>query len=277
MQYYKKNTIDSLADLFFAWMGGEPDDYAELRKFIESTKLKWVLSVTDVDAIIREKAYFPDIAVPIIYNAIPLKFKTVFGEIEVGPEKFNQLNYQAQHREYGTYCLDLSFATLLELKKDIGDDKKELIRKEKNRKRMAAYRKANPEKEAEQNKRDYAKRGGANMTAERKETLREASRKYAKTHRKQISKKQKEKRLQMKLENPEAVKERDYAVNHAENRREIKRRYRERNREAIRQRARENPKEKEWRKKYKSKVRFRTKTGTKILALLKAIVASKTK
>ena len=133
MQYYKKNTIDSLADLFSAWMGGEPDDYAELRKFIEGTKLKWVLSVTDVDAIIREKAYFPDIAVPIIYNAIPLKFKTVFGEIEVGPEKFNQLNYQAKHREYGTYCLDLSFATLLELKKDIGDDKKELIRKEKNR------------------------------------------------------------------------------------------------------------------------------------------------
>ena len=274
MQYYKKNTIDSLADLFSAWMGGEPDDYAELRKFIEGTKLKWVLSVTDVDAIIRKKAYFPDIAVPIIYNAIPLKFKTVFGEIEVGPEKFNQLNYQAKQ---GAECLNLSWKLLCELKKDIGNDKKELIRKEKNRKRMAAYRKANPEKETERSKRDYAKRGGANMTAERKETLREASRKYAKTHRKQISKKQKEKRLQMKLENPEAVKERDYAVNHAENRREIKRRYRERNREAIRQRARENPKEKEWRKKYKAKVRFRTKTGTKILSLLNAIVASKAK
>lgn len=275
LQSYKKDTIDSLSDLFLAWMGGEPDSHAEVRDFVNNSKLKWLLDVSDVDAIIRNIAYFPDFAVKTVYNAIPLKFKTAKGEITIGPEEFNKFNYKVQNADYSTVCLNLSMKILNELKKDIGDDKKILIKREKNRLKMAQYRAEHPEYRKQENKRDYERRGGANMTEERREQLEKAKQKYADTHKKEISKRAAVKRLKMKEENPELLKQLDYEKNHAENRKEIRKRYRERNRVELRERARNNPKEKEWSKRYKAKVRFRTKTGHKILSLLEAITKFK--
>ena len=274
VQFYCKNGIDSLADLFKAWMGGEADDFSELKIFLKSNILHEILDPNILDGILREQLYFPDYAVPIIYQALPLKFKVRDGEVTILPEEFNALNYKAAHVAHPVASIDVSLKLLKDLKQKLGTSKEIEVKREKARRYRRKYRALHPEKEKIAAKKRW-EREKTEMTLERREAIRKAQLKYIRKNRKELAEKQKERRRREKLENPLSVYERDDKINHASNRKEIKKRYYERHKNEILARAKNNPKEKEWQRKYKAKVRFREKTGAKILSLLNGIINSK--
>lgn len=278
MQYYKKNSVDSLGDLFFLWMGGEPDSHLELRNFIEASNLSLIMDVNDLDAVVSGKVFFPDIALRTIYAAIPLKFSTYRGDIVVSEKDFVELNEKAKKIPLAR-SLDISFAGLIKLKKLVNDEKKILIRKEKARIKMAKYRAKHPEYVKKENKKDYERRGGKNMTEERRRQLQEAKRasniRYNAKHREELRQKRMSKTQQLKLENPELYSQMLRKQNQTLAHKEGKKRYKERHRDELNEKRRNNPKTKEYDRKYKAAKRFKEKTGSRIINLLYAIANSK--
>ncbi len=271
---YEKQTIDTLADVFAAWMGGDVSETKDVRRFLQESKLETILTVNDIDAIVRGLVYFPPMSLPAVYSAMPLRFNVSGGEVSLLPEEFARLNYQASRQAYPTSSLDINMKLALALQETFGEEKAAAVKREKKRRYRAKYRLEHPGCDKEYAKRRWQEEKES-MSNERRESLRESWRKYARKP--EVRQREREKRKQMKLENPLKVYARDDAVNHAPNRKEIKQRYYQRHKEEILAKARANPKDKEWHRKYKAKVRFRTKTGPRVLALLNGIINSKSK
>lgn len=111
---YKKDNISSLSELFQVWMGGVPENDYEIRDFLKNSKLEKIIGVSDVDAILRDIAYFPEVVLPAIHSAIPLKLKLYNQEKIVSSQELYKLNYWAEKSET-SFCLSISFGAALEM------------------------------------------------------------------------------------------------------------------------------------------------------------------
>ena len=129
------------------------------------------------------------------------------------------------------------------------------VRREKNRLRMQKIRAENPEA-----RKSYYKKYedlSEEEREERRQANRERNRKYREAHRLELRKSQSDRRLKIKAENPEAIKERDKKNNLQANRKEINQRYYQKHKEELKQKAKENPMTKIYKQRYKDKKRSR--------------------
>lgn len=311
MKAYNKERIESLQDIFCAWMGGYPSEQAEIQNFLQTSGLEQLISEKDLTAVINEEAYFSEETMLSVYALLPVKLKAGKKEFAIFPQEFNKLNNKASKLE-GLRPINIDFSKaakvldeyypakynfLLKQKEallkgnkkakgkayspekyrlyqaSLSEEKKAEIR-EKARQRMQRLRAENPEKAKADSKKYWEQ-----MPKDKKDFYRIASRgrskKYLEANKEEIYSKRNEKRRKLKEENPELLKEIDKRHNQMGNRKEVSHNYYLKNKEIIAQKAKENPKTKEYKRRYKLKQRFRKSTGKTILGLLQAIADSK--
>lgn len=311
MKRYEKDTIDDLSDIFASWMGGRPENDAEIKDFLQTSKLKDLITVVDLDLILNYNGYFSEETFLAAYSLVPVKLKTKTKELAILPEMFNRLNIKTAKQAHAS-LINISFAKAYAIFEAYYPEKHKIIAKEKANLRNHNYRQKNPEAA----KKAYRRRM-ANMTEEQKAELREKSRlrmrrmrsenpepsraaareywrrlspeqkaliriesrerncKYREENREAIRQRAQERRQRLKEVNPELLRELDRRHNQNADRAESCRKYYQKNKEIIAQKARENPKVKEYKRKYKLKKRFQNLTGKTILGLLQGIADSK--
>ena len=73
MKPYKPEKIESLPDIFYALMGGKPDDLIELKEFLKHNNLNRLLFATDIDNIFRYDGYFAEETIAAVYALLPIE------------------------------------------------------------------------------------------------------------------------------------------------------------------------------------------------------------
>lgn len=311
MKAYNKDSLDELADVFCAWLGGIPEERKEISEFGQSSGLSKLLSDHDLEEVFNGNAYFPEETFLAVYSLIPVKLKTGKKEIALFPQTFNRLNRQAAAQPWSRPA-NISFAqaavilqvhfpdkqkflqqnkeNLLKINRNarrksyspekyklyrasLSEEKKEELR-EKSRQRMRRLRAEKPEETAA-----AAKKYRQQLPQETKERYLIASRvrrrQYEEKNREEIRRRNNERRRRLKEENPELLKEIDRFHNQNADRKQSCRKYYLKNKEIIAAKAKDNPKTKEYKRRYKAKQRFKKTTGKIVLALLQAIADSK--
>lgn len=313
MKKYSQDTIDSLAELFCAWMGGAPENDKEIKSFLESSRMGELIAPRDLENIIAGRGYFPQETILSVYTLVPVKVKMKSKELAFFPQTFNKLNQKVSQTP-NSCIININFAKASEVYEQGYAEKYKFVQENKNRLRAHNQKVKNPEavkaayqrrklRMTEEEKAEYrekaklrerkyraadpekareiARKTWHRKTLEQKEMLRIESRrrnrKYREEHKEEINLKRKQYREKLKKENPELLKEIDRQRNLSADRAKTCREYYQKNKEIISEKAKANPKTKEYKRKYKLKKRFQEKTGTTILSLLQGIANSKSR
>lgn len=295
MRPYSKDSINSLSELFQAWLGGYPEQDDEIRLFLKKTKLETILGVSNVDVILREEAYFPDIVLPAVYAVMPVAFELPQKEIKISLQELNKLNYQAMKHRDNTHCLSISFGAANNLQNAFGEAKilaiknypeqqklkKELeeqrLRDEIEARKEARERRLQQEAELQQRRienreRKLREKEEAQKAAAQRELNRKRNDVYRERHRLELRERAKQRRIVAKEQDPEGLKQLDKINNQKYDRKKICHDYYERHKEEICKKTNNTPKAALYKKQYKTKTRFKTNTGPKVLALLNGII-----
>lgn len=298
MLRYSKDNINSLSELFEAWIGGYPEQDDEIRFFLKETKLDSILGVSNVDVILRGEAYFPDVVLPAVYAVMPVAVELPQKEVRITLQELNKLNYQAMKHSDNTHCLSISFGAANKLQDDFGEAKvlaiknypeQQKLKKELAEQRQrdevearklrkeARERRLQEETELQQRRKEAQERKlhekeEAKKAAAKKELNRKRNDVYRERHRLELREKAKQRRLIAKENDPEGLKQQDKINNQKYDRKKIGHDYYERHKEEICQKTNSNPKAALYKKQYKAKMRFKTNTGPKVLALLNGII-----
>lgn len=233
MKKYTKSDINSLSDVFAAWMGGYPENDAETKTFLQKKELDTAFSVIDINGILNEEIFIPEEILTAVYSVIPLKLPVKEKEVTVFPQEFNKLNHRVLHSDGIVRSLNMSFKSAYNLKQKYYETKDKAIKREKSR--------------------------IINI-------------KYRERHAKAIAERVKQRRLNAKQMDLEGLKAADKANNSRPKRKEACKKYYQTHKEEITAKAKANPKVIEYKRKYKAKMRFQKTTGKTVLALLNGII-----
>ena len=92
---YDKESIDCLADIFYAWMEGFPSEQTEVQKFLQTSGLEQLISEKDLTEVMNDEAYFSEETMLAVYALVPVKLKAGKKEFAIFPQEFNKLNNKA--------------------------------------------------------------------------------------------------------------------------------------------------------------------------------------
>lgn len=295
MKKFETQKANDLSDVFFAVMGGRPEKIEEVESFMAHSPLQKLFFTADMNRILEYDGFFAEEAVDAVYALLPVKIPlSETHEWLMTPQEFRRLNAARINRPASRY-IDIPLSKTTEifftyLKPKICELKRlreEAVQNKPNFQPLAE--KTELPKAPEAKTRDvFTKQDQADMSLnalckEKEEEFRAAARRarnnvvYRQRHKEEISQKRKQKRLKLKAENPDLLKEMDKKRN---SRRKISgadRRYFQKHKAEIRTRLRANPKTNEYKRKHRNKKRFETKTGPQILALLNGIMIAKSR
>ncbi len=296
MKNFETDKITDLADVFYALLGGKPDNVKEIDAFMENSPLNRLLYTSDVVRILEFDGFFADETVLAVYSLLPIKIPVNKKQnIILSPKTFMRLNQERINRP-SCHLINISFTQAQEIIQNEYDLKiqrvietladirmrkhekpqpvmtKEDAKREKNKLRMRKFREEHPEQ-----RKSYYKRFDT-LTPEEQEkkragnNLRNAI--YRAKNRERLRQKAVERRANMKAENPELLKELDKKHNSKANRSEIGRRYYQKHKKEIDKKVANNPKVKVYKQRYQTKKRLQ-KTGPMLASLLNGIIAAK--
>ncbi len=313
MRKFNKDKIETLSDVFASWIGGIPEDSSEIRKFIEQNHLNGLITTDDVEVILLGDGFFDKDTALAIYSLLPTQLKLKDGrEYALFSQTFNRLNYKAAKNKYSKvinvnirrsrqiyeeyysqkqkyieenrnrlkHLNDLltnpnkNQEAYKRAKSRMSDDELELKRA-KARERMRKYRMEHPENTKKTPSKPKVQKTSTEIVLE-KIAQRTKRRKYREANKEKINEQRKQRRLTLKEENPELLKERDLRKNRSATRKNNCHEYYLRHKEEILQKAKDNPKVKEYKRRYKIKQRLK-KTGPIISSLLQGIINNKEK
>lgn len=111
MQEFVKNKIDTLADLFCAWMGGIPDNDNEIKEFLQKNEeLAELINHRDIEHIVHFHASFPPETVRAVYSLIPVKIPLANGkELVIFEKKFMAMN-EAESRRLNSRTVNVDMS-----------------------------------------------------------------------------------------------------------------------------------------------------------------------
>lgn len=288
MQKFEAEKISDLSEVFYAMMGGKPDNIREIEAFLDKNPLQELIFSTDMTRILEFDGFFSEEAVDAVYCLLPCKIPLGKGrDWLMTPQAFRKLNSDRVRRPASRF-IDIPLSKTNRIFFDNFKEKmvelKKLYQEEQQKKAMAEVKekpKIIKEKaqEATPQKKKWKYIPIDELPPEKQEERRAANRKHNDTYRKtrklEISLRRKKWRIDLKEKDPEKLREYDKKLNSHRKERGYDERYFRKNKEKIQQKARENPKTNVYKRKYRNKLRFQEKTGAKILALLGAIAAAK--
>ena len=197
MKEFTKEKIESLSDIFCAWIGGIPEDDNDIKYFLSKHEdLAYLLNHRNIEHIVHFHAYFPQEVVKSIYTLLPnsvclsngkkyLIFEHIFEKLNLAESKISNSR---------TVNIDLSRACNIYIHK-YAEKHRYMQKKYQD---LCATRQKASELAAQ---REAYKRRRQNMSEEEKEVQRKKSREYARKWRAEhpenaeiAAKKQKERR-----------------------------------------------------------------------------------
>jgi hypothetical protein len=293
MKKFEVEKISDLSEVFYAMMGGKPEKTEEIDAFIKQSPLKELLFSTDVIRILEYDGFFSEETVDAIYCLLPCKIPlSKDRNWLMTPQAFRKLSADRVNRPASRFIdIPLSKANRVFFDRFRGKiaEFKQLYQEALQQKQEVTTKveKKQPEKEQKvvqkraPRKKKWKYIPMDELSPEKQEERRAANRRrndtYRKTRKLEISLRRKKWRLNLKENDPEKLREYDRKLNKNRKERGYDKNYFQNNKEKIQQKARENPKTNLYKRKYKNKIRFQTKTGLKILTLLDAIVAAKSR
>ena len=93
MQKFEVDKIEDLSDVFYAVIGGRPDNIEEIKEFIQRSPLQQLMYTSDVERILEFDGYFAEETVDAVYALLPVKIP--LGENRnwiMTPNSFEKLN-----------------------------------------------------------------------------------------------------------------------------------------------------------------------------------------
>ncbi len=304
-------TINTLAEVFQICQSNSkaPTPAA----FLKESGLSKLLTGADLQRLADGRACFPKETVMAIYGLLPLKFRFNGIEINLLPQAFYRLNYRAAKQDEVAFInISLRQAEAVYQEKTVA--KLKYIKENINRLRYENQKAKNPEQLKASYQRYFAnlspekkalylekkKLYTRQRRAEHPEIIKESNqkakeryaqlpeieqlklrinsrlsnKKYRETHKEVIA--ERNKRYRQSLD-PEIVRQKRKAYRATGKCKQNDKKYYEKHKQEILAKAKANPKTKITQRRYKIRKRFREKTGSKVLALLQALINAKSK
>lgn len=230
MKEFTKNKIDTLADVFCAWIGGVPENDNEIKSFLnKNIDLTELLNHRDIEHIVHYHAFFPKETLKAVYSLLPPQVTLADGrKFAIFENAFAKLN-NAESKHFGSIIVnvDMSRAYAVFMRKYVG--KYQHMKKNYNKYRGANQKILYPDLQ----KKCYHRRR-ANMTPEELELSRKKSREYRRKWRAEHPEKMavEAEKQRTRRQNRSLLQ----VINDRITSRKANRAYRENNREEIRER-----------------------------------------
>ena len=175
MEAFVKNKINTLSDVFCAWMGGIPENDNEIKYFLSRHEdLAKLLTHRDIEHVVHFHAYFPDEALKAVFSLIPARVKLANGkEFAVFEPHFIQMN-TAEIKRINSRAINVNMKKAYDVYINNYADKYMLMAANYNKFRTANQRALNPEQAKE-----WYRSRQLNMSEEEKELKRKKAREYA--------------------------------------------------------------------------------------------------
>lgn len=175
MEAFVKNKINTLSDVFCAWMGGIPENDNEIKYFLSKHEdLAKLLTHRDIEHIVHFHAYFPDETLKAVYSLIPARVKLANGrEFAVFEPHFIQMN-TAEIKRINSRAVNTDMRIAYNIYIHNYAEKYMYMKKNYNKFRAANQRAINPEQAKE-----WYRNRQLNMSEEEKELKRKKAREYA--------------------------------------------------------------------------------------------------
>lgn len=315
MKNFEKESIETLSDVFAAWIGGYPETNIEYRRFVAKSGLEGIISIYDVENILFNNAYFPPEVTDTIYALIPPRFKLKNKDYEYALFRttFKKINNKTAKLPISR-VVNVRVSALSKITQEKIDEKNKYMEDNKTMFRNHNSAVRNPEiwkqnyrrRKLAMTEEDLAKaredariRGEIRYKEHREEILARnrrnrvnkkslptssleqlekkiQQRKYYEEHKELISERNKARRERLREENPELLKAMYKRHNEPEKRNKRDKAYYLKHKDEISAKAKANPKTAVYKRRYKIKQRLK-KTGPIISALLQGIINAKEK
>ena len=150
MLEFNKNRIDTLSDVFCAWMGGIPENDNDIKYFLSRyEKLASFLTHRDIEHIVHFHAFFPKETVRAVYTVIPPRVKLSNGKsFAVFEKKFEKMNSFEAKNPNGR-AINVKMSALYSIYVTGYIEKAEFMRKNSSKFRSANDRILFPDKQKE--------------------------------------------------------------------------------------------------------------------------------
>ena len=129
MKKFETEKITDLSEIFFALMGGCPEDICEIENFMKTSPLNQLMFASDIERIIKYDGFFPDETVDAVYSLLPVEIPLKSDKNEVlTVQKFRQIN-AARIALPASRVIDISFPKAISVyTRNYPDKNKKLVR-----------------------------------------------------------------------------------------------------------------------------------------------------
>lgn len=315
MKKFEKENLETLSDIFAAWIGGYPETNIEYRRFLAKSGLEGIISIYDIENVLFNNAYFPPETTDKIYALVPPRFKLKDKKYEYALFRttFKKINNKTSGLSTSR-VINVRLNALVQITQEKIDEKNKYMEENKTMFRNHNSAVRNPDlwkqnyqrrkltmteddltkarEEARirsskrysehredilaKNRQNRANKQNAKISPLEQLERRIQQRKYYQENKEKISKKHRDWRVRMKEENPELLQAIDKKHNDPEKRSKRDKSYYLKHKDEISAKARANPKTATYKRRYKIKQRLK-KTGPIISSLLFGIINSKEK
>ena len=129
MKKFETEKITDLSEIFFALMGGCPEDIREIENFMKTSPLNQLMFASDIERIIKYDGFFPDETVDAVYSLLPIEIPLNAGKNEVlTVQAFRKIN-AARVALPASRVIDISFPKAISVyTRNYPDKNKKLVR-----------------------------------------------------------------------------------------------------------------------------------------------------
>lgn len=129
MKKFETEKITDLSEIFFALMGGCPEDIREIENFMKTSPLNQLMFASDIERIIKYDGFFPDETVDAVYSLLPIEIPLGANKNEIlMPQAFRKIN-AARVALPASRVIDISFSKAISVyTQNYPDKNKKLVR-----------------------------------------------------------------------------------------------------------------------------------------------------
>lgn len=129
MKKFETEKITDLSEIFFALMGGCPEDIREIENFMKTSPLNQLMFASDIERIIKYDGFFPDETVDAVYSLLPIEIPLGANKNEIlMPQAFRKIN-AARVALPASRVIDISFPKAISVyTQNYSDKNKKLVR-----------------------------------------------------------------------------------------------------------------------------------------------------
>ena len=93
MKSFETDKLDDLADVFYAVLGGRPDNIREIEEIMKTNNLSQLLFASDIEQIFKYDGFFADETIDAVYALLPVKIPlNKKKDLILLPQTFRKLN-----------------------------------------------------------------------------------------------------------------------------------------------------------------------------------------